>query len=640
MTVSQELFRTITAVATVALSQQLAYADTADFAHEILPILQEHCAKCHTNGRYEGAISFDTRDALLESGVAEPGASTDSALLDRLTVDDPELRMPLEAPPLSPDEIETVRRWIDAGLPWQEGFTFKEDSYQAPIKPRRPALPASPADDANPIDRILSAYWQHHKVEPPQKIDDAAFYRRASLDLSGLLPTSEDVTAFEADPTPEKRKRLVRRLLGDRTAYADHWLTFWNDLLRNDYAGTGYIDGGRKQITAWLYRALVENMRYDQFVRELVNPNEESEGFANGIVWRGQVNASQRPELQYAQNVGQVFLGVNLKCASCHDSFIDQWKLTDSYGLAAIFSREPLEINRCDVPSGKTAEPFFLFSEVGHIDPKAPRQQRLDELARLLTSADNGRLSRTIVSRIWDRLMGRGLVYPVDALGNRPWSEELLDYLAADLQDRGYDLKQTLELIATSDVYSSESVGWDPTAPVDEYVFRGVAPKRMTAEQFVDAVWQIAGIAPQMCDDDAVFGARRNDASIHAPHQPFVRAGLVESTLLMRSLGRPEREHVVTSRPAEMTTLEAIEMSNGQPLSELIQQAAEQLRKSHPNWTAEEMQQYLVQAALSRPPSAIELTTLQQIAGADKATTGIEDMLWCILMLPEFQIIQ
>ena len=384
----------------------------------MLPILQQRCAKCHTNGRYEGDISFDTRAAMLESGAAEAGASAESTIIARVTDEDPETRMPLKAPPLSSEEIEALRRWIDDGLPWQEGFSFKKDAYEPPLKPRRPELPPVTAASDNPVDRIVMAYWQEHGVEPPKSLGDAAFYRRVSLDLVGLLPTIEEVKSYESDSSPDKRARLVRRLLDNRVAYADHWLTFWNDLLRNDYVGTGYINGGRKQITTWLYRALVENMRYDQFVRALVNPSKESAGFANGFVWRGQVNASQRPELQFAQNVGQVFLGVNLKCASCHDSFIDNWKLTDSYGLAAIYSREPLQIHRCDVPTGKIAEPYFLFSELGRVEPTAPRKERLATLANLMTASDNGRLTRTIVNRLWDRLMGRGLVFPVDCAGH------------------------------------------------------------------------------------------------------------------------------------------------------------------------------------------------------------------------------
>ena len=156
--------------------------------------------------------------------------------------------------------------------------------------------------------------------------------------------------------------------------YAEHWLTFWNDLLRNDYAGTGYIDEGRRQITGWLYRSLLENKPYDQFVRELISPTPESEGFIKGIKWRGRINSSQTPEVQFAQNVSQVMLGINLKCASCHDSFIDGWKLADAYGMAAIVSEQPLEIHRCDKPTGETAQAGFLFPELGTIDPALSRE--------------------------------------------------------------------------------------------------------------------------------------------------------------------------------------------------------------------------------------------------------------------------
>lgn len=631
----------VLAIAVTVLESSPSWAtDAVDFAHDVLPILQKHCAKCHTNGRYEGAISLDTRAAVIEAGIAEPGASAESSLISRVMEEDPELRMPLEAPPLSEEEIDVLRRWVDSGLVWQDGFTFKENTYEAPLKPRRPELPPAQAGAENPVDRIVLAYWQEHGIEPPKPLSDAAFYRRASLDLVGLLPSVADVEAFEADQSPDKRTQLVRRLLDDRVAFADHWLTFWNDLLRNDYAGTGYINGGRKQISTWLYRSLVDNKSYDKFVRELVNPNEESEGFANGFVWRGQVNASQRPELQFAQNVGQVFLGVNLKCASCHDSFIDNWKLTDSYGLAAIHSREPLEIHRCDVPTGKTASAYFLFNELGSVDPDAPREERLETLANLMTSSDNGRLTRTVVNRLWDRMMGRGLVFPVDALASRPWNEDLLDFLAVDLSDRGYDLKKTLELIATSQVYGSDSVAWDPGAPADEYVFAGPAPKRVTAEQFVDAIWQMSGVAPAETTKKAELDKVLASESGSPLTRPFVRSSLVESTLLMRSLGRPNREQVVTTRPAEMTTLEAIEMSNGQPLAELLADGAGKLLATHPEWSSEKLCEHLFRSATSRPPSEDELDRLVMMAGSPLTQDGLSDVLWCVVMLPEFQLVR
>jgi hypothetical protein len=437
----------------------------------------------------------------------------------------------------------------------------------------------------------------------------------------------------------------VHRLLDDRVAYADHWLTFWNDLLRNDYAGTGYIDGGRKQITDWLYKSLLNNKPYDKFVRELIAPRPHSEGFSKGIVWRGQVNASQRPELQFAQNVGQVFLGVNLKCASCHDSFVDNWKLTDAYGLAAIVSDVPLEIHRCDKPTGEMASAYFLFPELGAVDVSASRDERMKQLSKLMTSPDNGRLTRTVVNRLWQRLMGRGIVHPVDSMGARPWNGDLLDYLAVHLSDSGYDLKQTLALIATSKLYGMQSVPLDESAPSEDFVFAGPAPKRMTAEQFVDALARVTHVAPDKTVNDEAF-VKPVAGQGGAGERPFVRASLTLSTPLMRTLGRPNREQVVTTRPAELTTLEALELSNGRPLSELLDAGAAKLIEEaegegdHHQASAEELCRAIIRSALSREPTEEERAMLLELAGKPVTSDGVADVLWCIAMLPEFQLVK
>src|SRR5262249_51823347 len=155
---------------------------------------------------------------------------------------------------------------------WEPGFSFKGRSYVAPLKPRRPELPPARDGREHPVDRVIDAYYARHSVRPPAPLDDAAFARRLFLDVIGLLPPPDELEAFLKDQGPDKRDRLIRRVLDDNRAYADHMLTFWNDLLRNDYAGTGYIDGGRKQISAWLYQALLDNMPYDRFVRGLISP--------------------------------------------------------------------------------------------------------------------------------------------------------------------------------------------------------------------------------------------------------------------------------------------------------------------------------------------------------------------------------
>jgi mono/diheme cytochrome c family protein len=428
-----------------------------DFAHDIAPLIKAHCAQCHTNGKHKGGLSLDTRGSVLRAKVVVPGKSGASELVKRITSRDPDERMPPKGERLSEREVALVRAWIDQGLPWQEGFTFAANSYVPPLKPRRPALPPARLGRDHPIDRILDAYYAGHQRTLPPSLDDVAFARRLYLDVIGQLPAPSELDGFVKDTDSAKRDRLIHRLLDDRRAYAEHWLTFWNDLLRNDYQGTGYIDGGRKQITSWLYRSLLDNKPYDRFVRELISPSSESEGFIKGIKWRGKVNASQVPELQFAQNVSQVFFGINMKCASCHDSFIDTWKLDDAYSLAAIIADQPLEIHRCDKPLGRKATPRFLWPELGGIDAAQPRARRLEQLAKLVTHPDNGRFQRTIANRIWQRLFGRGIVHPVDVMANKPWNEDLLDYLGAYLADHNYDLKQLLEHIVRSRTYQSRA---------------------------------------------------------------------------------------------------------------------------------------------------------------------------------------
>ncbi|MFO1019611.1 MAG: DUF1549 domain-containing protein [Planctomycetales bacterium] len=385
--------------------------------------------------------------------------------------------------------------------PWQSTHAAHKPSDPAKstpkkvseIAPRHPRIPAARpgATLTNPIDLLLQPYFEQHKFTPPAVVSDRVYARRVYLDLIGLLPTPAQLAAFEADQSPDKREKLVDQILADNEAYAIHWLSFWNDALRNDYRGTGYIDGGRKSITGWLYNALLKNVPYDQFVRELVSPVPESEGFVKGIVWRGVVNASQVPPVQAAQNIGQVFMGINLKCASCHDSFISSWKLTDAYGLAGVFSEQPLEIHHCDAPTKKFATQKFLYKELGEIDEKASRAERMKQLAAIITNPQNGQLTRTMVNRLWARFLGHGIIDPVDEMEDDPWNQDLLDWLAADLSDHRYDLKHTMKQIVTSRAYQLPSVGVDEQATA--YVFRGPSVKRLSSEQFMDALAQVAG---------------------------------------------------------------------------------------------------------------------------------------------------
>ena len=622
-----------------ALSSACA-ADTkaVDFAHDVVPLLKKHCVECHGGEEAKGGFSLNTRELILDAEAVVVGKAARSRLIELISSTDPESQMPpKDRPRLSKKEQSVFEAWVNEGLRWEAGFGFAAKSYEPPLMPRRPKLPPTRDGRENSIDRILDAYLAKHKVPRPSPVDDATFLRRVSLDLTGLLPTPEARAEFLADKRPDRRTRLIQKLLNDDQAYTEHWLTFWNDLLRNDYAGTGFITKGRKQISQWLYQSLLENKPYDQFVRELITPAPGAEGFIQGIRWRGNVNASQRQEIQFAQNLGQVFLGINLKCASCHDSFIDRWTLEETYALAQVYATEPLDLHRCDKPTGTKAKAAWLFPELGQIKADAAQPERLNQLAKLMTHPDNGRFTRTIVNRLWHQVMGRGIVHPVDAMHTEPWNEDLLDYLAVHLADNKYDLKKTLELICTSQAYQSQT-------PVSAkggggaFVFRGPMPRRMTAEQFVDSVWQLTGAAPKKFQAP-ITRPKDSEGGTSGEQALMVRASLLKADELMRALGRPNRDQVVTMRPEGLTTLEAIQLANGQSLADAIAKGGSGLKARFPN-SPDELVMWVFHYALSRDPSAEEQAQAREFLGSAPEPKAIEDFLWAVIMLPEFQLVR
>jgi len=507
-------------VVVCALALTTAGGDLAaaiDFAHEIVPILRRHCVDCHAEGEAKGGFSINTRSSFLDEGMAAPGKPGESRFLELVRSGDPDDQMPPEGKPrVSAGDVARLEAWVRSGMPWESGFSFAGDAgYEPPLELRRPALPLARNGRTNVIDRILDAHLTAAGASLPDRVGDARFLRRVSFDLIGLPPSPEALRVFLADPDPDKRNKAIRRLLSDPIQYADHWLSFWNDLLRNDYAGVGFGTGRRMQITDWLHESLRTNKPYDEMARELIAPPTlASKGFLTGITWRGDVSAGQSVEIQFAQNVGQVFLGMNLKCASCHDSFVDRWTLDDAYGLAAIGAWKPMEIHRCDKPTGRIAKPSWLFPELGQVDPAAEREIRLRQLADLVVHPRNGRTARTIVNRLWARLMGRGIVHPLEAMRTEPWSPDLLEQLASHLVDAHYDLKATLELIASSEAYQSVAEIRSREAGRSDYSYRGPRARLLTAEQMLDAVWAMTSTWPAM--PDAAFSGRRRSGETPA----------------------------------------------------------------------------------------------------------------------------
>lgn len=627
--------------------------DLAAFTSEITPdqeiqlvtnvrsIFAHNCYKCHSGSKIEGELRLDEKEFVFAGGengpILEAGNPGASDLIRRISLsknhDDV---MPSKGKLLSKDEIKLLTLWIEKGAPWPDGIAQQSIYRVAELAPRKPALPQSQAGLENPIDRWVDQYFQQNDLEWTETVDDRTYLRRIYLDVIGLLPSPQELASFEADPNPDKREIWLQNLLDRKDDYAQHWLTFWNDLLRNDYTGTGYITGGRFAITDWLYTSIRDNKAYDQFVKELLNPNKESRGFIEGIRWRGTVNASQRVEMQAAQNVGQVVLGLNLKCASCHDSFISDWKLEEAYAFANIFADTTLEVSRCEKPIGKMAKTKILWEELGDIDSTAARAEKLRQLADRLVQPANGRMYRTVVNRIWKQLMGRGIVEPVDEMDNEPWSQDLLDWLAVDFAENGYDLKRLVFQIASSRIYQSQSIAVESPDKLKaaDFKFQGVVSRRLTAEQFSDAVSQLTS---PLFDSTEVKFKPYELIPEAKPTLPYARASLVANNSFVTALGRPNREIVSTSRDTQASLLQALELSNGERLNRSLEIGGSKWAQTYPD--TEKLTRELYARALLRSPSEKELNVAKKAFGEKPEATEVQDFLWAVFLLPEFQMI-
>ncbi|MGV3587194.1 MAG: DUF1549 domain-containing protein [Adhaeribacter sp.] len=619
---------------------KLSHEQEIELNTQVRAIFAHNCYKCHSSDKIKGELRLDERDLVFKGGkhgpIIEPGKPHQSEIIRRINLPAGHKEaMPGKGKPLSKEDIQLITYWVEKGAPWPDKGQ-KSIFRVAELKPRNPALPKATQNLQNPVDLWVNEYFKKTQVTWPAVVSDRIYLRRIYLDIIGMVPTPEELNAFAQDTRPDKRNIWVRQLLNRNDDYALHWLTFWNDALRNDYSGTGYITNGRSNISDWLYKSLQSNKPYNQFVKELLNPGKGSEGFINGIKWRGVVNASQRTEMQAAQNVSQVLLGLNLKCTSCHDSFISDWKLKDAYAFANIFADSTLEINRCDVPTGKMAETKILWEELGTIEEAAPVKEKLRQLSENLTKPANGRLYRTIVNRIWAQFLGRGIVAPVDAMDNEPWSQDLLDWLASDFVARNYDLKELIYLITTSKTYQLPSVKIQDEQKINaqDFRFTGMLRKRMSAEQFADAV--SSAIQPVYADS-AVQYKHFPELKPEAANAPFVRASLVKNDGFLTALGRPNRETVITGRDSQANLLQALELTNGKAFNAVLKRGAESWVSRYKD--SDTIVRQVYRKALGRTPLPKELQVAKQVLGETPDTAAVQDFLWAVVLLPEFQLI-
>ena len=627
-----------TSEATAKVNEVLNANQLQELNINVRTILAHNCYSCHNATKTKGGLRLDKKEFIFKGGedgpILVPGNPEKSDIIRRIKLpaghDD---AMPTKGKRLSKEDIAMLEYWIQQGAPWPSGP--EKSLYRvAALEPRMPALPKATAGLNQPIDLFVNEYFKKHKISWQKSVDDKTYIRRVYLDVTGLIPSPESISAFVKDTKPNKREALVDNLLANNEGYAQHWLTFWNDALRNDYTGTGYITNGRFGITKWLYGSLKTNKPYDKFVKELISPTKESEGFIRGIQWRGTINSSQSTEMQAAQNVSQVLLGLNLKCTSCHDSFISDWKLDDAYAFANVFSSKTLEIHRCDLPTGRMAGYGVLYNSLGKIKETNITAERLVSLADILVQKKNGRLYRTLVNRVWAQLMGRGIVEPVDMMDNEPWSQDLLDWLASDFTANGYDMKRLMRQILISKTYQTPAVGLKESQMLtaSNFVFKGIMKRRITAEQFADAVSQ--SFFPIYTDSALVKKMLPADIKNDIP---FARASLVKNDPFLTALGRPNRENVSTSRISQANLLQALELTNGNKFNLSLRKGAEIWAQKYQ--TGESLVKALYLKALGREPSLKELTLAVKYIGKKPSVEGIQDLVWAVTLLPEFQLI-
>ncbi|HEX6465001.1 MAG TPA: PSD1 and planctomycete cytochrome C domain-containing protein [Vicinamibacterales bacterium] len=553
-----------------------------DYHAQIEPIVKRACLECHSQDKRRGGLSLaayaDALDGGRDGAVIRPGNGAGSAIIQRLTgALDPQ--MPKDEDPLRPAEIALFQAWIDQGARETPDGPPAPQPWEAPMELQRPPLPPIVWKDwTSRIDRTVAAYLADRHTAEPRIVDDALYARRVYLDIWGLPPAPDELQAFVSDRSPQKREALTARLLADGDGYAAHWISFWNDLLRNE-DGVSYFSetAGRKSITDWLLQTLQTNLPYDRFVRALLDPANPGDpaGFLIGVNWRGETSAAVTPWMQASQNTAQVFLGVNLKCNACHDSFVSKWKLKDAYSLAAYFSPQPtLQLFRCDIAQNRYAEPAFIFPELAHEPASGSLADRRAAAAAAFTDPRNGRLARTLVNRVWLRLLGHGIVANPDEMDGRPWSPELLDTLAADFVEHGYDMKRLIAHIVTSRAYQMPTVPRRAEPPARGYVFAGPEVRRLTAEQFSDAIGAMTG------EWNTYAGKPATPGGVYA------REWRVASSSFTRALGRPVRDQITSTRPSEASPLQALELVNGEVYTRRLSRAAQRLLGQLPPETA------------------------------------------------------
>ncbi len=475
----------------------------------------------------------------------------------------------------------------------------------------------------NFIDQYVAEKLQRLRIPSSEPADDATFLRRVFLDVIGVIPTSREVRQFLDDRDPDKRAKLVESLL-HRPEYADFWALYWGDHLNN--TKQLLYNKGPYTFTVWLNQIFRNNVPYDKFVRMMLTSTGNTYDVPEVSFY-----PEQKKEPDWASKTTQLFLGVSIECARCHNHPLEHWTRDDFNGMAAFFSQIKFK-----EPSGPRNNEKSLYLDFKRqfqlpdtkqvVSPKplnGPAVEsdewtdRRELLADWITSPNNPYFARTLVNRMWRNFMGRGLVEPVDDFRatNPPTNAPLLDALAKDFVEHGYDLHHLIRLITSSATYQLSSIPIERNKR-DKMAFSRYYTRRLTAEQMLDSIVLSTGVPEKFSSQYP--GTRASQLA-----EPEIESYFLDV------FDRPSRQ-LICERKQPPTLNQALHLISGDTLQNKITDPRSILRTTR---NVEEM--YL--RTLSRYPDAEERSAAEQAivkAGAPKR--GYEDLLWALLNSKEF----
>ncbi len=495
------------------------------------------------------------------------------------------------------------------------------------------------------IDRLVHTQLRRLRIEPSPPASDEVFLRRVFLDVIGRLPAPDEARAFLADTDPEKRSRLIDGLL-DRPEFADWWALKWADRLGCNNRFVGHW--GAIKYHQWVRSAMAVNMPEDEFARAVLTAGGPNYTIPAAGYWRrlrvGGIGREIDPLLA-AEETSQLFLGVRIQCARCHNHPGERWTQGDFYGLAAFFSRirfkdGPYVNHQYDKENtiyltdaaplthprtGESMRPTVLDgTPLAADDTTDPRE----DLARWVTAAENPFFARAAANRIWYHLFGRGIVEPVDdfRISNPPAHPELLDHLAGQFVAHGFDRKQLMRAILNSATYQSASATTSTNADDDKY-FSHARTRLLTAEQLLDAISQATGVAEEF--PALPTGTRAAQLPDGEYKHPFLEA-----------FGRPARAMACECERDPATNLsQALHLVSGRAVHQkLISDSGRAARLAASELTPDQIVDELCLATLSRLPSEAERRVLAEsisVPGSDRRR-AVEDALWSLVNLDEF----